>query len=304
MARVRTPSPAIVLRTTLAPTAVVPRPPNVAPSDLISVSAMKLSDGTFIEAIRREIVGEPTIASWTTAGGATPARAPRRTATPRRRSAAVNALAANRGGLVWKTGRRRPVKPRLKVSALSGPTSNVVRNPSEGGPRRPSNADSSPITRPRTSVRPVSAIRLSARRPAALASKLGSPPPRRYRLPATIPSSSGATSALAAVVSVPSAPKRSKRRRGRVELLHRGGDAGDVGVLAVQRLPGVEVEHVRAGERPGVGHLLAQDALRRRVAGRLRGGGGEQAGEHAENASDPGHRDPNPQAAGKSRPSW
>ena len=55
---------------------------------------------------------------------------------------------------------------------------------------------------------PVWEISASASRPAAAASNVGSPPPRRYRFPFTSPSSSGATSALAAVVSVPSEPKR------------------------------------------------------------------------------------------------
>ena len=108
-----------MLRITRAPTAVVPRPPNVAPSDLISVSAMKLSDGMFMSAISRAISGEPPMDSCGTPCGATPTRAPRRTATPRLRSAAVNALAAVSGGFAWN---RRPVRPRLKVSALSGPT--------------------------------------------------------------------------------------------------------------------------------------------------------------------------------------
>ena len=119
---VRMPSWAALERTTAAPALVVPPVPNSAPMALISVSAMKLSDGRFIEAIRFSMPGELRLVSATAVAGATPARALRRTITPRRLSAAVNALAANFGGLAWNSGRRRPVKPRLKVSALSGPT--------------------------------------------------------------------------------------------------------------------------------------------------------------------------------------
>jgi hypothetical protein len=119
---VRIPISAAVWRTTAAPALVVPPAPKPAPSALISVSAMKLSDGTFIEATRFSMPGELSPASGTAAAGATPARAARRTVTPRRRSAAVKALAAKAGGLAWNSGRRRPVKPRLNVSALSGPT--------------------------------------------------------------------------------------------------------------------------------------------------------------------------------------
>ena len=100
----------------------MPPAPKRAPSALISVSAMKLSDGTFIEATRFSIAGEALVRQRDGARGVAPARALRRTVTPRRLSAAVNALAANSGGLAWNSGRRRPVKPRLKVSALSGPT--------------------------------------------------------------------------------------------------------------------------------------------------------------------------------------
>jgi hypothetical protein len=124
---VRIPNRAAVSRTTSAPALVLPPTPKRAPSALISVSAMKLSDGTFMEATMFCSAGEPRPASATAVAGAAPARAPRRTVTPRRRSALVNAWAANLAGLAWNSGRRRPVKPRLKVSALSGPTQIEVR---------------------------------------------------------------------------------------------------------------------------------------------------------------------------------
>ena len=73
------------------------------------------------------IVGELCSASVSAAGGVRPIVGLAPLVTPRRRSAFSNSRAAKRAGFLWKYGRRRPERPRLKVSALSGPTSLVVR---------------------------------------------------------------------------------------------------------------------------------------------------------------------------------
>ena len=103
-------------------------PPKRAPSALISVSAKKLSDGHVHrgdEALRSSARAPASV------DGARRRRAaPRAAAQPSRRGGAApraNALAANSGGLAWNSGRRRPVKPRLKVRALSGPTQPELR---------------------------------------------------------------------------------------------------------------------------------------------------------------------------------
>ena len=95
-------------------------PPNVAPRDLISVSAMKLSDGTFIEATIRAIVGEPVMASCGDLGGRD---------ADARAAPDAHAAAAQRLRERLRRGQRRvglerggAVRLRLKVSALSGPT--------------------------------------------------------------------------------------------------------------------------------------------------------------------------------------
>ena len=122
-----------------------------APSALISVSAMKLSDGRFIGRRARAIGGEAHSRerrhrrSGVSAGAGRAGDLHARGA----RAPSSNAWAAKRGGLAWKYGRRLPVRPWLKASALSGPTSlevAVARGRRRRG--RPSNADSSPITRP------------------------------------------------------------------------------------------------------------------------------------------------------------
>src|SRR3954454_25263592 len=125
-AHVRAPSCAAVARTTAAPAAVVPAPPKLMPRSLIRVSAMKLSEATFMAAMTPATGGELQPDSGTAPAGAMPARAAPRTLTPRLRSVLVNARAVKRGGTAWKYGLRRPVKPWLKVSALSGPTSPEV----------------------------------------------------------------------------------------------------------------------------------------------------------------------------------
>ena len=125
--RGRRPKPAIVLRTTTLPALLEPAVPNSEPRPLISVSALKLSEGTLVTRASSAMVGELCSASDSAAAGVRPIFGPAPTVTPRRRSALSNSRAAKRAGLFWKHGRRRPERPRLKVSALSGPTSLVTR---------------------------------------------------------------------------------------------------------------------------------------------------------------------------------
>jgi hypothetical protein len=122
------PKPAIVRRTTTAPALVLPPAPNSAPSTLISVSAAKLSEVRLVLRASSAIVGERCSASFSAALGVRPIRGPPPVLTPRRRSARSSTRAAKRAGLDWRRGRTVPVRPRLKVSALSGlPSSLVVR---------------------------------------------------------------------------------------------------------------------------------------------------------------------------------
>jgi hypothetical protein len=72
--------------------------------------------------MRRSIGGESTLASTSRPAGALPASGLPRTAMPRAASAASSLPAANAGGLVWKALPASLAKPRLKESALSGPT--------------------------------------------------------------------------------------------------------------------------------------------------------------------------------------
>ena len=139
---------------------------------------MKLSDGGFISRTRSATGGERHSVTSAASAGARPRAARRRTLTPTARSCLANAAAAKRAGLRCQNGERRPERPRLKVSAESGPVSDVSRNPDDGTPRRVSKADSSPRTRPRTATIPASAT-CWARRPESSASNVGSPLPRR-----------------------------------------------------------------------------------------------------------------------------
>ena len=60
------------LRTTAAPSAVVPPAPNLAPRSLSSVSAKKLSDGVLVSSTSFAIVGELTDVSMVAAAGVVP----------------------------------------------------------------------------------------------------------------------------------------------------------------------------------------------------------------------------------------
>ena len=164
---------------TSAPAAVLPAPPKRAPTTLISVSAMKLSDGWFICRSRSASAAERQAPTGTAASAVRPRRAPRSTSTPRWRSCLVKNVAAKLAGRFWKYGALRPVRPRLNVSAESGPpTSELSAKPDDGTPRRVSNADSSPITRPVIRRIPAWAT-CWARLLESTTSKSGSPPPRR-----------------------------------------------------------------------------------------------------------------------------
>ena len=66
--RGRSPKPVIVRRTTAAPARVVPPAPNSSPSALISVSALKLSDGRLVRRAISAIVAERCSASGSAAG--------------------------------------------------------------------------------------------------------------------------------------------------------------------------------------------------------------------------------------------
>ncbi len=167
-----TPSTPSSSRTTRAPALVLPDVPKRAPSTLTSVSAMKLSDGGFINRTRSATDTDCHSVRSAAPGGAMPVDAPRRTRTPSLRSCLVNALAAKRAGLRCQYGESAPVRPRLKVRADSGPTSDVRRKREDGTPRRGSNADSSPRTRPVTWAIPAPAT-CRARRRAASASNVG-----------------------------------------------------------------------------------------------------------------------------------
>ena len=85
-----------------APAAVVPAPPAWRARSLSRVSAKKLSDGVLVRRISRSIGGESTLASTRAAAGVRPARAFRRTVTPRASSASSRRAAAKAGGFAWK----------------------------------------------------------------------------------------------------------------------------------------------------------------------------------------------------------
>jgi hypothetical protein len=87
-----------VRRTTAAPARVVPPAPNLSPSALISVSALKLSDGRLVRRAISAIVAERCSASGSAPGCARPVRAVPPMTTWRRSSARSKARAAYRGG--------------------------------------------------------------------------------------------------------------------------------------------------------------------------------------------------------------
>ena len=109
------PSSASWLLTTPTPAAVVPAPPNSAPRSLTSISARKLSEGTFVRRMRSRIGGEGAVASSCASAGAVPAPLRPSTRIPSVRRALANCPAASAAGLPSFE------KPRLSVSAPSTP---------------------------------------------------------------------------------------------------------------------------------------------------------------------------------------
>ena len=96
--RGRRPKPVIVRRTTAAPARVVPPVPNCCPSALISVSALKLSDGRLVRRAISAIVAERCSASGSAPASVRPVRAEPPMTTSRRLSARSKARAAYSGG--------------------------------------------------------------------------------------------------------------------------------------------------------------------------------------------------------------
>ena len=108
------------------PAAVLPAPPNCAPSTLTNISAMKLSDGWFISRSSSVTGWERHSVTSAASLGVRPRRALRETFDAERRAAASRTrVAAKFAGRFCQYGARRPVRPRLNVSAESGPTSDV-----------------------------------------------------------------------------------------------------------------------------------------------------------------------------------
>ena len=95
-----------------------------------------MSDGWFIWRTIADSGGDAHSDSGVMPVAASPERALPRIFTPSFSSAFSNACAAKRAGLDWKYGLDWPVRPWLKDSALSGPTSLVSRKPDEGTPRK------------------------------------------------------------------------------------------------------------------------------------------------------------------------
>ena len=96
------PKPCIVRFTTTAPARVVPPVPNSEPTALISVSALKLSDGRLVTRASSASVGELYSTSGTAPFGACPARAAPPVTTPWLRSRRSSSRATKRAGLAWK----------------------------------------------------------------------------------------------------------------------------------------------------------------------------------------------------------
>jgi hypothetical protein len=92
------PSSSSSSRMTAAPAAVLPRSPNCAPSTLMSISAMKLSDGWFISRSSSAAGWERQAPTATASFGVRPRRARRSMSTPSPRSCLVNARAAKFAG--------------------------------------------------------------------------------------------------------------------------------------------------------------------------------------------------------------
>src|SRR4051794_33534972 len=91
-------------------------------SPLRSISAKKLSESLFWSSSRFATFGERTSASATPPDGAAPVRGLPLTPIPRALSAWSRRAAANRGGLLWNALPLEFASPRLKLSALIGPT--------------------------------------------------------------------------------------------------------------------------------------------------------------------------------------
>ena len=125
--RGRSPKPVIVRRTTAAPARVVPPAPNSSPSALISVSALKLSDGRLVRRAISAIVAEERSASGSAAGGVRPARAAPPITTSRRLSARAKARAANSGGRLLPV--RAPGAGAAAVEGQRAERPDLVRGP-------------------------------------------------------------------------------------------------------------------------------------------------------------------------------
>ena len=248
------PSWAAFERTTAAPALVVPAPPKSR--------AQRLDQRLGDEVVRRQVHrGDQVLDAAGSSGsparppppGSTPARAARRTVTPRRLSARRERLCgeARRAGLEERPAAAREAAvegQRAERADVGGGAVALRRRPAEAvedrlvadhAARRPRSSPVCAIRRSRQQARPPWRRSSGRRRRAGR----GSRERRRSASAAAAPSTS--------VESVPCGPKRSQRGRRRVELLDRGRDPRHRGVLGVERLPGAEVDHVaRRSRRP------------------------------------------------------
>ena len=274
---------------TCAPAAVLPAPPYREPTTLISVSAMKLSDGWFIWRSRSASGAERHAPTGTASVAVRPRRAPRATSTPRWRSCFAKNVAAKLAGRFWKYGALRPVRPRLNVRAESGPPTSELerearrRDAAAGVERRlvPDHAARDPAD-PRlghllgevagvddVEVRVAAAAEVEVAPDHAgggrrLGQRLGGEPRGR--------------------------PHPPQRGRGRVELLDRGRHPRRPRADRVELAARLEVDDVRAGAGARLAHLRRERLHRARAARRLGGGRREQEGEQAGERDEPGHR--------------
>jgi hypothetical protein len=199
-----TPNSESCWRTTAAPAAVVPAPPNVAPSALSSISASKLSDGTFVRRARSRIGGESTPLTSPASTGVVPTPVGPSTRTPALRKALASRRAASCAGDPSREKPRATASP-LSTPPMSRSNAKAVR----GAPRRESKKLSSPSTEPATRTMPLCAAMAAASASICAWLSVGSPAPRRYRSPRRTPSSSTGAAARTCVRRLASGPKRT-----------------------------------------------------------------------------------------------